>query len=549
MFRTALCLTTALCAFPAIAEDFRVNAPVKAVTVYPEGATLTREFSVDVPEGRHRILLVVPEGAEYSGVPRIEGLGALTVGALEYLPNYVTDAETILNDAQTAALALLRDVEKQVQRDEDAVSRAEVSQQATSARIAFYRSVSASTVDELDVAALRDVGVMIGEELAQALVAEQDAIEAAREAKEALAKTRRSLVQAQGNFERLTPPQGPVNMLAVTVDAPEAASADLRLNHLIEDAYWSATYELDLDVESGRLDVARKVVVVQQTGELWSDVALTLSTADPFAQIDPREVYPQKARIVDRNQRSGFSPSSRMEGPSADSLVVEEPTFADPVIEETVASVEVEGLSITYDYPQLVSVAPGNGALVLALGGFDFDAEVFNRAAPRRDETAFLMARFTNDQSEPILPGDVQLYRDGNFVGGSTMEMVPAGEEATISFGALEGLRLEYRQLDNDTGDRGILTTSNTRRQQLEFSVKNLTAETETVETLFALPFTEQEDLSLKVSATPNPEETDYEKRRGVGKWVLEVGPGETKTVALNVDLSWPEGQELLWRP
>ncbi len=550
MFRTALFVTTAFCASPLLAEDFRVTAPVKAVTVYPQGATLTREFAVDLPAGQHRILLPVPEGASFGGVPKIEGLGALTVGAMEFLPDYVTDAETVLNADQAAALAVVRDIEKQVQRGEDDVNRATAQDRAVSARIAFLTSISGASLDQLDADTLRGVGSMLSEELEANLLAQQAAVEASRDAQEALAKTRRLLAQARQDYARLTPPSGPLDMFAVTVTAAEATSADLSLKHLVDDAYWSAAYDFDLDVDGGSIAVDRKVVVVQQTGELWSDVALTLSTADPFAQLQPRDVYPNPARIVNpaKKRTLGISGQSEL-GDSSFARTAGAPLPEPAIAEETSASVQIDGLSITYDYPDPVSVAPGNGALVLALGSFGFEAEVFNQASPRFDETAFLMATFTNDQPEPILPGDIQVFRDGDFVGGSTLALVPAGEEATVSFGALEGLRLEYKLLNNDTGDRGLLSTSNTRRQILEFSVKNLSTEAETVETLFALPYAEQEDLSLKVTSRPAPDETDFEKRRGVGKWMLDLDPGESKTVTLSVDLSWPDGQQLIWRP
>ena len=83
----------------------------------------------------------------------------------------------------------------------------------------------------------------------------------------------------------------------------------------------------------------------------------------------------------------------------------------------------------------------------------------------------------------------------------------------------------------------------------MEFSVENLLDKVETVQTLFSLPFAEQEDLEVSVSTRPNFDETDFEQRRGVSVWTLEVGPGETKTVRVNVEMNWPEGQQLNWRP
>lgn len=548
MFRSLLFLTTSLCALPALAEDFTVIAPVKAVTVYPVGATLTRGFSVDLPAGLHRILMPVPAEIASEGLPRIEGLGALSVGSLEYLPGYVTDADTLRSPAQRAAADLVELARDRVQAAQDAVAQSDAEIGGISTQISYLQAIASEPPVSADAAEMLAVSKMIAEESAKAYVAQQAAIEGARGLKTTLDAAQKGLAQAQQDLARLTPPSGPVDMLAITVAVPEATAADLSLNHLIRGAAWRATYDMDLDRDTGVVALERKVIVQQRTGELWSDVALTLSTADPFAQVTPSQLFPNLAQIAAPRNGGVISSTSRLHAPEsfdASGVALE----AAPVLEEVTAGVVLDGLSVTYDYPQAVSVATGGGALVLALDGFAFDAEVFNRAVPRIDKTAFLMARFTNDQPEPILQGEASLYRDGSFVGRMMLSTVPAGAETLISFGGIEGLQLDFTMLNNDTGDRGLLSTSSTRRQMMEFTVQNLTTEPEQVEALFALPFTEQEDLSLRVNARPAPDKNDLEKLRGVSAWDLEVGPGETKTVTLDVNLSWPEGSQLIWRP
>jgi hypothetical protein len=83
----------------------------------------------------------------------------------------------------------------------------------------------------------------------------------------------------------------------------------------------------------------------------------------------------------------------------------------------------------------------------------------------------------------------------------------------------------------------------------LEFSVENLTSEVEVVETLFALPYSEQEDLVVTSRARPKPDATDFEQRRNVGQWLLELQPGEKRTVRVDVEMTWPQGQVLQWQP
>ena len=273
-----------------------------------------------------------------------------------------------------------------------------------------------------------------------------------------------------------------------------------------------------------------------------------MSTANPFAQVNPTEPFPSQAFLQVKG-KAGYG-SVRSTAPQAEYAELSRADGApEPIGSFVTAEAVIDGLSVTYDYPQPINLASDGGELILSLDDFTFDAREFNRAAPRFDKTAFLMAEFTNSTQEPFLPGQASISRDGVFVGRSSLPLVPAGDKAEVSFGTLEGLRLDYKLLDNDTGDRGFLTSSSTRVQQMEFSVENLLATTEEVQTIFALPYAEQEDLSISTSSRPSPDETDFEKKRGVSVWNLKVGPGEKRSVRVNVDMDWPEGQQLFWQP
>ncbi|MEJ2021444.1 MAG: DUF4139 domain-containing protein, partial [Maritimibacter sp.] len=165
------------------------------------------------------------------------------------------------------------------------------------------------------------------------------------------------------------------------------------------------------------------------------------------------------------------------------------------------------------------------------------------------DETAFSVARFSNDSGEPILPGQANILRDGHFIGRQQIDLIPAGAETELGFGAIEGIRLNTIFERNAEGDAGIITRSNTREQLISFTVENLTGEAQDVRAIFPLTYSEQEDLEVQVTATPKPSETDLDHKRGVSAWDLSLAPGETGEVSIKVELDWPQGQQLRWYP
>ena len=82
---TSLVLVTTLAAMPARAADIDVTSAIDAVTVYPDGASVTRVITVDLTPGDSTLVAKdFPATLEQSSL-RVEGeAGAkLTIGAID----------------------------------------------------------------------------------------------------------------------------------------------------------------------------------------------------------------------------------------------------------------------------------------------------------------------------------------------------------------------------------------------------------------------------------------------------------------------------------
>ncbi len=349
---------------------------------------------------------------------------------------------------------------------------------------------------------------------------------------------------AVADFERLSPPGERSDLLGVEIEVAEAGPVTLELTEHAHNAWWEMDYDMDLDRDAGALSIDRKLIVVQETGQSWDGVALTLSTARPGETVSPTPVSPDQARIHEEMQfsRSGAGVSAEMMADSAAPA---------PVMMEAdmkTAGLVVDGLALSYVYPEPVTIADREAA-ELALDTLTLDATPAIHASPRHDQTAFTVASFTNTAGEPILPGQANILRDGHLVGREWIDMIPAGAETELGFGPIDGIRLETIFERNEEGDSGLISKSNTREQLITFTVENLTGEAQEVRAFFPITYSEQEDLKVRVTATPTPSETDIERMRGVSAWDMSLAPGETAEVSINVQMSWPEGQELAWYP
>lgn len=543
MFRTAVSLVALAAALPAFGDDVTVQAPVAAVTVYPDGAELTRRATAELPAGTHRVFLPYAGLDDLSALPRIATSEGVTIGTLGFRRAMAVDREALFTAAQAAAWAEVERLQDAADDAADARDRAAAALKALKARLAFLDKVDPGEAATAE--GVLALAASIADQVAEAEAASVEARATLRPLDERIEEIAAELKAAQAAFDRLSPPAEVADMISVEVTQAEAGPVTLELTELAASAWWEMDYDLDLDREAGTLAIDRKVIVTQATGEAWSDVALTLSTARPGEATGPTPVYPDQARIAAVQELARATAAPMAMEDAAGYAAAPEPMIE---AEMKTASMQIDGLALSYVYPEPVTVASDEAA-ELALDTLALEAEPLVWASPRQDETAFTVARFTNTTQEPILPGMANILRDGHLVGRQYIEMIPAGGETEMGFGPIEGIRLATIFERNAEGDTGLISRSNTREQRLTFTVENLTGEPQDVRAFFPLTYSEQEDLRVRVTATPAPDETDIERARGVSAWDLTVAPGETAEVNITVALDWPEGSELYWYP
>jgi uncharacterized protein (TIGR02231 family) len=410
---------------------------------------------------------------------------------------------------------------------------------AAEAQVGFLSGIRAEG-EALTAEGLKGIAEMIG---AEVLTARQAALaasaprpaaeKAVREAGEALEKARAALVALD---------RGDVGYAGLSVQfvAEVAGPGVVTISHYVE-AYWSPVYDINLTRGGDdALEVSRGVLVSQESGEDWTGVALTLSTAQIGGQSGASTLWPERRGIYDAE-------AERLKrAVEADAMAGAPEAIMEPMAEALMTAATLfEGDVVVYTYPVPVDVASGVENLRLALDKLRFAARVEARAVPRADETAFMLAHFVNESAEIILPGTAFLMREGVLVGQTELEALAPGDKAELGFGAIEGLRLRRDEPERAEGDRGILITSTQIEEKAVLQVENLTDEAWPVRLLDLVPYSEQEDLVISYTAEPAVTEENVEGRRGVLAWDFDLAPGETKAVTLTHVLSWPEGMEL----
>ncbi|MCE5973459.1 DUF4139 domain-containing protein [Sinirhodobacter sp. WL0062] len=527
----SLITTLMLAAAPSalLAAPIEHPARVDAVTLFPWGAQVSR--SVAVAEGETEVLVPnLPDGTDVASL-RVSGAG-VRIGAVTLIDERQPASDAVTSPEIEAARAEVERLEAALAAGEDAVAAIRAQALAAQARVAFLNRLDTSNTPPDQVATLAaTVAEGVLEASRQALVAEAEA----RAADLALRPDREALEQARKALAALEHPARDSDAVLMQV----SGAGTVTITTFVSDAGWQPAYDVRLDRAQGVLSLDRLVSVHQASGEDWSGVALTLSTARPSERSAPSELWPEFLRFGPPDEPVLMAKAERgyaMEAapaPEADAALV------------GAGALEMVGETVTYRYDGAVDIRDGVEDLRLQLDRLDLRAEVLAEAVPMLDPTAYRIAEARNDSGQVLLPGPATLWLDGAVIGASQLPLVAAGAELRLGFGAIDGMQLRRIVEQAQEGDRGVISKSNERSETVRIEVENLTGEAWPVRLIDRVPYGEQEDLEIGYTATPKATEENYDDKRGLLAWRFDLGAGAKQTVDLETTIRWPAGQVL----
>lgn len=543
---TGLVLLAALAVDPAGATDLNVTSTVDAVTVYPDGASVTRVITLDLPAGDNTLIAKDFPLTLDAGSLRVEGEAGtkLTIGAIDTRP------------PRPVPPANLSEIDKRIEALKDERANWQGAIAAAEARRKFaerFAEASPAGLGEKGEARplseWRAAFAAVSEEVAAADTAIRDAQRKQREID-------REIARLQSDRSAKPPAK-----LEVRIDlaAQAATKAKLRVTYNVRNARWTPLYDARLDTgakdRKPALELVRRAEIVQHTGEDWSNVTLGVSTVRTARGGNAPELktlivrYPQPPRPMAAGSVSDAAPARTMKAAAPIAAAPPQSELSERA-EEQQASVEASGFQVTFRIPGRVSLGAAEGAKALRIGTATIAPDLLVRSAPVVDPTAFLEASFKHIEDAPLLPGRVSIYRDGTFVGRSRMAAASKDETVRLGFGADDKVKIERVVLKRNEGSAGLIVTSKTDERSFKTSVRNGHDVPIRIAIEDQLPVSENEEIVVEMlpSTTP-PTATNLRDRRGVLEWAFEAKPGEARDIGFAWRVKWPKDKGVVMTP
>jgi hypothetical protein len=554
-------LAAAACLFalPGYAETLTAESKITSVTVYGNGAMVTRQAEVTLPPGVSDVIIPdLPKGSEDSDAQTM--LAALQIGlpdnvgiiALSTAKDPSAPLDRTPGPAVQAAQAEVDRLEAALRDSAAKVETIRLRAKAAQEQVAALRGIAQTSHGPQSIDDLRALSQMVGTETLRALQTAHQAEQEAAAAELARSDDLKALERAKASLAAVTPDQERRFDLLLTLNSA-GGPAVLKITDFTDTAAWMPQLDFRLTTgETPKLMVDRRALIVQQSGEDWNGVELILSANDLTRSVSADSLYERSQGIVEKREPEDYG------GGEAGGLV--EPVM-EPVVVGEGASVSFsfskKGLAELYRFPVPVTIpsAVGGGTWLL-LNTMGFTPDVYALIVPddfhltmpisrSYRPNAFVTADFTNTSGESLVAGKTRLFLDGYLVGTDELDYVPVGGTAAVGFGRVRGLEVTRYVTNKSQGETGLLSVSNQSNELVQIDLNNLSGRDWPVRLQDRVPFSEQDDLKISYTATPPATTENLNRQRGVLEWRFDLPAGQTKQVTLETRMQWPDGMEL----
>ncbi|MEY9126702.1 mucoidy inhibitor MuiA family protein [Bradyrhizobium yuanmingense] len=547
---TGLVLVTTALASPLWAANVDANSTIDTVTVYPDGATVTRVISLDLASGDSTLVAKdFPLSLDPSSL-RVEGeAGAkLTIGTIDARP------------PKAAPPVNLPELDKRIEALRDQRADLQGAIDSANARRKFAQHFAEASPAGLGekgearpIAEWRAAFAAVAEEIATADSAIRDSTRKQRELDRQIAQ-----LEAERSAK-------PPSKLEVRIDVASAAAtkATLRVTYAVRNARWVPLYDARLDTgakdRKPQLELVRRAEVTQATGEDWSNVTLGVSTVRISRGGSAPELhsliaqYPQVPKPMALGTASDLArpaPTVRQRSYEPMSKAAEATELRERADEQQ-AVAEIGDFQATFRIPGRVSLGAADGAKSLRIASVNVPADLAVRAAPVLDPTAFLEASFKQTDDTTLLPGKVAIYRDGTFVGRGKITASTKDDIVRLGFGADDKVKIERAVLKRNEGSAGLLvTTSKTDERSFKTTIRNGHDFPIRVAIEDQLPVSENEDIVVEMlPSSTQPTANNIRDKRGVLEWSFDAKPGEARDINFAWRIRWPKDKSMVIVP
>ncbi|MGW8422662.1 mucoidy inhibitor MuiA family protein [Comamonas sp. HJ-2] len=500
------------------------RAPITEVTLYPGIAAVQREARIDA-QTRLLSFECLPASVDTQSL-QISGDEGVRVGEIK----------TLMQSRQMAAKECTSPLDQQIRSLEDQLANIEAEESAARLVGDFLQGMS-KPGDEARISPAQIAGT------SQAL--RQTSRDNSLRAHQIQRQKQDLLAQLQPlRQERDRTGSEQSQVMKVSVQLASARAANVRLSYQVRGPSWQPSYRAQLNTTKQQVQLERQALVVQASGEDWSNVRLRLSTGQPSRSTQGVMPRPWTVDIAQPLPPAAPAPAPVAMMARGGARAMREEAVAPDLPVLDVSSINT-AYRTQFIVPYKISVPSSAERITLSLGQENLATSLLTRTAPAMEEAAYLIATL---QAPPgIWPaGPVALFRDEALIGNGRLDFGNAQALAQgLSFGRDDNVVVRRLPAQSHTGSGGWVSSKTERSIVRNYAVENRHNQPIALQVLDSAPVSRNEQIKVQSQYSPQPATTSWNAQNGMVAWEQNLAARSTAQFQATHQIRFPENQPI----
>lgn len=522
-----------------------VETDVIAVSVYTTQALVTRRGVVEL-SGQERELIVsqLPVTLETDSV-RVSGKGNVAVRLLGVNVERIYTTESVV--------ARISQLNQQIEQLEAQKRQFQAQMDALALQTRFIEGLREKTEEQFSISLARksatlsetlDLVNFLGSQYTEYAIATEDYKNQQRELDKQLEVLYASLKQVES-----PQPQESFN-ITVGIQAEDVGEFELEVSYVVNSASWKPLYDIRVDSKAKSVNLGYLAQIIQNTGEDWTNVNLTLSTAKPGSGTLPPKPQPWYIDILqpaaNPKRVRMFAAAPMPLASQTRDINFEEDDYSEEIeeLEEKIVAADVitaevyrEGNVVTFNLDGSGNIPSDGAPHKTTIFQDDYPCDFSYIVMPRLVSFAYLQAKVKNiANSATLLAGTANIFRDNIFVGTSELGNIVPGEEFKLNLGIDEGLKIERDLVEREV-DKKFIGKFRKITYAYRLQITNLLDIEANLELIEQLPVSRNEQIKVRLNRT-KPQIQSGEM--GTLQWNLTLAPQDKQEIYYQFTVEHP---------
>ncbi len=360
----------------------------------------------------------------------------------------------------------------------------------------------------------------------------------------------------------------PTGEIIILLQSDTKVAANIDLKYVVSDAGWAPYYELKAEDVGKPITLVYRSRVFNNTGINWADVKLKLSTSDPTRNASkpavspwflnfnnggyisngysnntnnaPVLVYQQQSQIVNDNLENQFGAKQQLNEVETknynDYKTKGKRDEAKKVVYE---EVQVSELSAEFEIKKAYTIPSDAKPYIVEVTSYTLDATYKHYSIPKLEKNAFLLARITGWEDLDLIEGPANVYFAGTFVGQSYINPRSVNDTLDLSFGR-DSKVLITRTKIKDFNNEKLMGNNRKMTYSYEMVIKNNRKNAINIDLEDQLPISQNSEIVVDAQELSKGL---VNKDDGKVSWKFLIPPGESQKIIYTFTIKYPKNR------